>query len=466
MEAFVRIFTLCALFSCSILFASGERAALGIFTIPEGASVFLDDSPESEGNTPYENPAMLRGEHSIKLLPQNESFAPAFYSVVLQAGKNFEISHEFLRRNQAFEAYTLSPSKFHIEANSGYSYFHSFDSNSAAKALFDFRLGLPAGFGARLKFPAQEWQVKEFALGMQYNSFPLQAGFAADWVSPRGSGFSAIRAALFAEQNAWSLSFLENLVYEYSRQDKAEFYLRAGFPFKHVFLPYIALREKIHLPLKSHLLSAEPGALLQAGNRVSLELAIPLSFVGKNANRGFGFYFGLHADFAFEKKFKKDDSGAAIIWDVNEVSNKEYRKFCEETGREIPAMANAKEYEDHPVLSVNLQDAIAYSKWVKKRLPTMAEWKRLAASFANFDEICEAPGLKKVHEGRIANGVRNFAGNSAIWLYPENAGSSLANFAGSSYGDSPEACKRKANLTDISLQNGSKYIGIRLVKDL
>ncbi len=109
---------------------------------------------------------------------------------------------------------------------------------------------------------------------------------------------------------------------------------------------------------------------------------------------------------------------------------------------------------------------LAYSKWAKKRLPTAQEWKRAAAAYANFDDVCENPKLKEVNEGRIVNGVRNFAGNTAVWLLPENENQNVAKFAGSSYRDSPEACKRKAALTDISSPNGSEFIGIRLVRDL
>ncbi len=440
-----------------------------ILTTPDNANVFLDRNPEKEiEGTPFENSAMLLGEHSVFLVPPNESFIPATYDFTLQSGKFFEIDHDFLRRNQAREAYSLSPSAFHIEANSGFSYFYSFDSNSISKIPFDFRLGLPWGLGARLAFPVQthkEWGIRDFLLGMQYNYFPLQIGFAADWISPRGSGFSAIRLALLAEQNVLFLNLLENLIYEYSRQDKAEFYLRAGVPIKHVFMPYLAVREKIHLPLKSHLFYVEPGALLQISNEFSLEISIPLAFIGKNANKGFGFYFGIHSDFSFGKKSKKENYNSTIIWDVNEVSNKEYKKFCEETNHKIPALAKMKEYEDYPVLSVSLEDAIAYSKWAKKRLPTVNEWKTLAASYSNFNEFCEIPKLKKVYEGRIVNGIRNFAGNAAIWLLPEDQSSSVAFFAGSSYNDSPEACSRKSVLTDISSPNGAEFIGIRLVRD-
>jgi hypothetical protein len=465
----MRIFAICAVFSCSMLLAAGERATLNIFTSPDNADVFLDDNPEKEiSGSPFENPAMLTGEHTVFLVPASESFVPATYNFILHNGRVFEINHDFLRRNQVREAYSLSPSQYHIEANAGFLYFNEFDSNSTYKMPFDFRLGLPWGFGARLAFPVQEWEIKNFLLGMQYNYFPLQIGITLDWINPRGSGFSAIRAAILAEQNALFLNLLENLVYEYSKQEKAEFYLRFGMPVKHIFLPYLVVREKIHLPLKSYMFYTEPGALLQVNNGFSLEASIPLAIIGKNVKRGFGFYFGLHLDFSFGRESKKDvHKASSIIWDVNEVSNREYKKFCEETGCEIPIRAKVKELEDYPVLHISLKNAIAYSKWAKKRLPTAEEWKTLASAYSssNLDSLCETRKLKKVYEGYIVNGVRNFAGNAAIWLLPENESASVASFAGSSYEDSPETCKKKAALTDISSSDGNDFIGIRLVKD-
>jgi hypothetical protein len=409
---------------------------------------------------------MLVGEHSALLIPPSESFLPATYDFTLQNGKSYEINHDFVRRNQAREIYSLSPSEFHVEINTGFSYFAEFDSSSIYKVPLEFRLGLPLGLGARLAFPMQAQGINNFLLGMQYNYFPLQTAIALDWISPRGSGFSAIRAALLTEQNFMFLNLLGNLVYEYSKQDKIEAHLRLGMPIKHVFTPYLALREKIDLPLKSHLLFIEPGALLQVSNEFSLELAIPLALIGESSHKGFGFYFGIHSDFAFHKKDKKNRRKSVIIWDVNEVSNKEYRKFCEETGCEIPALAKIEEYDDYPVLYVSLKDAVAYSKWAKKRLPGAEEWNALAASYSDLASFCEAvPKLKKVHEGPVVNGIRNFVGNTAIWLLPENESSSVAAFAGSSYKDSQVDCRNKAVLIDISSPSGSEFIGIRLVKD-
>jgi hypothetical protein len=322
------------------------------------------------------------------------------------------------------------------------------------------------GLGARLALPVQNKEIRYWLFGMQYNYFPLQTAIALDWISPRGSGYSSLRAALLTEQNFMFLNLLGNLVYEYSRQDKVEAFLRFGVPVKHIFMPYLAVREKIDLPLKSHLLFIEPGALLQISNGFSLELAIPLALIGESKNKGFGFYFGIHSDFAFHTKKRKIERKSVVIWDVNEVSNREYRRFCEETGCEIPDLAKIAAYDEYPVLFISLKDAVAYSKWAGKRLPRAEEWKTLAASYSNFDNFCEVtPKLKKVDEGRIVNGIRNFVGNAAIWLLPENENSNIAAFAGSSYKDSQEDCKKKAALTDISSPNGSEFIGIRLVRD-
>jgi len=435
----MRIFALCIAFPCSLL-AAGERAGLNIFTDPDSAQVFLDDNSAREiSGTPFENSAMFTGEHNVFLVLPSESFVPAYYDVVLQPGKTFEINHEFLRRNQAFEAYTMSPSEYHLEFNAGFLY-----SGDSSKIPFNLRLGLPWGFGARLAFPVQELDIKRWLLGLQYNYFPLQIGMAVDWISPRGSGFSAIRAALLAEQNVWIFNILENAVYEYSKEDKTEFYLRAGVPIKHIFMPYIAFR-------KNHQISIEPGALLQAGNRFSLEVSVQIA-------KEFGIYVGIHSDFSFHKKMKKNSKSNSIIWDVNAVSNREFRAFCKERGCKIPD-------DDNPVVSVSLKDAMAYAKHINKRLPTAEEWKSMASVYSNFEAECESPKLKKVSDGPIINGIRNFAGNTAIWLAPENENASIASFAGSSHNDSPEACKRKSVLTDISSPRGNEFIGIRLVRD-
>jgi serine/threonine-protein kinase len=61
--------------------------------------------------------------------------------------------------------------------------------------------------------------------------------------------------------------------------------------------------------------------------------------------------------------------------DKAEVSNLQFRRFCEATGHARPARL-AADPPDMPVVMVSLEDARAYSKWAGKRLPTAVEWER------------------------------------------------------------------------------------------
>ena len=63
------------------------------------------------------------------------------------------------------------------------------------------------------------------------------------------------------------------------------------------------------------------------------------------------------------------------------VTVAQYLKFCEKTGHAIP---NAHDFNpnwskrDHPILNVSYNDALAYCKWAKVKLPTEAQWEKAA----------------------------------------------------------------------------------------
>lgn len=69
---------------------------------------------------------------------------------------------------------------------------------------------------------------------------------------------------------------------------------------------------------------------------------------------------------------------AAYFIDKHEVSNAEYMKFMEATEHEQPAFWEDENLNlpDHPVVGVNWHDAMAYSQWKGRRLPTEAEWEK------------------------------------------------------------------------------------------
>jgi serine/threonine-protein kinase len=68
----------------------------------------------------------------------------------------------------------------------------------------------------------------------------------------------------------------------------------------------------------------------------------------------------------------------AFYIDETEVSNAEYRKFCEATGHPAPPTADYATHPDYPVAGVSYEDAKAYAAWARKRLPTEEEWEKAA----------------------------------------------------------------------------------------
>ncbi len=137
----------------------------------------------------------------------------------------------------------------------------------------------------------------------------------------------------------------------------------------------------------------------------------------------------------------------AFYIDIVPVTNAEYMKFVKATGHRMPAhWANAGKKipegeESHPVTYVNITDAEAYAKWAKKRLPTEAEWEKVARgpdglkypwgntykTGAANDENAGRKGTSPVGEypaGKSPFGCLDMAGNVWEWtktrfhLYP------------------------------------------------
>jgi formylglycine-generating enzyme required for sulfatase activity len=69
--------------------------------------------------------------------------------------------------------------------------------------------------------------------------------------------------------------------------------------------------------------------------------------------------------------------------DVYEVTNAEYKVFCDATKRDYPPNPSWDptyflNKPNYPVLNVTWEDATAYAAWVGKRLPTEEEWEKAA----------------------------------------------------------------------------------------
>ncbi|MBI1924842.1 SUMF1/EgtB/PvdO family nonheme iron enzyme [Candidatus Poribacteria bacterium] len=62
----------------------------------------------------------------------------------------------------------------------------------------------------------------------------------------------------------------------------------------------------------------------------------------------------------------------------HEVTVAQYRKFCQETGRQMPPAPSWGWQDNHPIVNVTWDDAVAYCQWAGVQLPTEAQWEKAA----------------------------------------------------------------------------------------
>jgi serine/threonine protein kinase len=88
------------------------------------------------------------------------------------------------------------------------------------------------------------------------------------------------------------------------------------------------------------------------------------------------FVFG--DDSAISSNRRQKISLPGFYVDQTEVSNAQYKRFCDATGRTPPASADFLSHPMYPVADVTFEDAQAYAAWAGKRLPTEQEWEKSA----------------------------------------------------------------------------------------
>jgi len=126
-----------------------------------------------------------------------------------------------------------------------------------------------------------------------------------------------------------------------------------------------------------------------------------------------------------------------FFMDVYPVTNKDFYLFLQESGYIPEDTCNFLEHwkdgsppvgmEDHPVVFVGLSDAIAYSDWAGKRLPTEIEWQYAAqgtdfrkypwgenmdSTLCNYGSNSTSP-VDKYPDGASSFGIKDLIGN--VW---------------------------------------------------
>jgi iron(II)-dependent oxidoreductase len=124
--------------------------------------------------------------------------------------------------------------------------------------------------------------------------------------------------------------------------------------------------------------------------------------------------------------------------DKYEVTNAQYKEFCDSTGRRLPEFWNMDVYKsgpvfpDYPVTGITWADAEAYARWKNLRLTTEAEWEYAARGglagkkYPNGDFMDSSRANyypTQMHTMPVGSyppngyGLYDMAGNVVEWVY-------------------------------------------------
>ena len=162
------------------------------------------------------------------------------------------------------------------------------------------------------------------------------------------------------------------------------------------------------------------------------------------------------------------------------VSNEEYAKFIQATGRKAPSGWVNGTYPTgkakYPVVNVTYADAVAYCNWLssrdnsgKYRLPTEQEWEFAAGHMpkdADFNSG-ENKGLTSVNsysQTLSASGAVNMWGN--VWEWTSTSKTQQARTVKGGAWDSPRmSCRTEYRDESRNQNSGYANVGFRIIKE-
>ncbi len=452
-----------------------------------------------------------------------------------------EHSFEYRTKATGMELLSIAPWKMDVEYGIGYAQYLKPDTGSSPYPAgkqpssldlpLELRFGFPYGLESHVTIPLAERSdpgvssslaLGDVDMGAKWTYAPLNSAVDVSYTlgsaktANLGERSDALTLTLITSQRYQMFDLAGNIGYSlrFNSMDSGNVVpgdaafgrVRAGVLFFDQLLPYVQASLDYRFPTTkgsatvdsaSILVTATPGLVWYASRNLALEIGVPLGLYASNQETRWGLQASLAWGFGLGSKPAPPASGKAapvsayplqpvgvpqsapshVLFSSRDVTNGEYKAFCDKTGHEYPADPEFAalpnyfadpQYADYPVVNVSIADARTYATWLGKRLPTVGEWRREVENL-NLSGSQVACGLDAPEpaSSRVQGiGLYNMVGDVAEWVENDRSSGSVAYIAGGFFSLPRERCLDKGRWVDVASPVGAKYIGFRLVTEV